>query len=167
MKKYGMLVVAFAFMLSLSAIAQDQMPPKGERGPKKEFRRGDRPQPTAEMRADRLAKQLNLTDAEKVKVKTLFESQDANRLKKKAEMKKAREEMKAKFEAERKSQDAELQKIIGAEKFQKLQATRAERFDALQKMRHNAVLYRRAGRKRRKSKPIGETGTMCSGRYGC
>ena len=81
MKKYGMLVVAFAFMLSLSAIAQDQMPPKGERGPKKEFRRGDRPQPTAEMRADRLAKQLNLTDAEKVKVKTLFESQDANRLK--------------------------------------------------------------------------------------
>ena len=70
MKKYGMLVVAFAFMLSLSAIAQDQMPPKGERGPKKEFRRGDRPQPTAEMRADRLAKQLNLTDAEKVKVKT-------------------------------------------------------------------------------------------------
>ena len=133
MKKYGMLVVAFAFMLSLSAIAQDQMPPKGERGPKKEFRRGDKPQPTAEMRADRMAKQLSLTDAEKAKVKALFESQDANRLKKQAEMKKTHEEMKAKFEAERKSQDAELQKIIGAEKFQKLQATRAERFE---KMKH-------------------------------
>ena len=80
-----------------------------------------------------MAKQLNLTDAEKAKVKALFESQDANRQKKQAEMKKTREEMKAKFEAERKSQDAELQKIIGAEKFQKFQATRAERFE---KMKH-------------------------------
>lgn len=133
MKKYGILVVVFAFMISLSASAQDQTPPKSEKGPKKEFRRGDKPQPTAEMRADRMAKQLNLTDAEKVKVKALFESQDANRIKKQAEMKKTREEMKAKFEAERKSQDAELQKIIGAEKFQKLQATRAERFE---KMKH-------------------------------
>ena len=133
MKKYGMLVMALAFMFAVSATAQDQMPPKGERGPKKEFRRGDKPQPTAEMRADRLAKQLNLTDVEKAKVKALFESQDANRLKKQAEMKKTREEMKAKFEAERKSQDAELQKIIGAEKFQKLQATRADRFE---KMKH-------------------------------
>lgn len=35
------------------------------------------------------------------------------------------------------------------------------------KMRHNAVLYRRAGRERRKGKPTGEAGTMCSGRYGC
>ncbi len=43
------------------------------------------------------------------------------------------EEMKAKFETERKSQDAELQKIIGAEKFQKLQAKRAERFEKMKK----------------------------------
>ena len=34
------------------------------------------------------------------------------------------------------------------------------------KMRSNAVLYRCAGRKRRKSKPTGEAGTMCSRRYG-
>jgi len=133
MKKYGMLVMALAFMFALSATAQDQIPPKGERGPKKEFRRGEKTRPTAEMRADRMAKQLSLTDAEKAKVKTLFESQDANRLKKQAEIKKTREEMKAKFEAERKSQDAELQKIIGAEKFQKLQATRAAHFE---KMKH-------------------------------
>ena len=39
-------------------------------------------------------------------------------------------------------------------------------YAALRKMRHNAVLYRRAGRKRRKGKPTGEAGTMCSGRYG-
>jgi len=132
MKKYGMLVVAFAFMLSLSTIAQDQMPPKGERGPKKEFRQGDRPQPTAETRADRLAKQLNLTDAEKVKVKALFESQDVNRVKKQAEMKKTREEMKSRFEAERKAQDTELEKIIGVEKFKKLQVARAERFEKME-----------------------------------
>jgi periplasmic protein CpxP/Spy len=133
MKKYGMLVMALAFMFALSATAQDQMPPKGERGPKKEFRRGDKPRPTAEMRVDRMAKQLSLTNAEKAKVKALFESQDAKHEKKQAEMKKMREEMKVKFEAERKAQDDELQKIIGAEKFQKLQATRAERFE---KMKH-------------------------------
>ena len=54
-----------------------------------------------------------------------------------AEMKKAHEEMKAKFEAERKSQDAELQKIIGAEKFQKLQATRADRFEKMKQRREH------------------------------
>jgi len=129
MKKYGLLVAMFAFMFSLSVTAQDQMPPKGERGPKKEFRRGDRPQPTAEMRANRLAKQLNLTDAEKVKVKALYESQDAKREKKHEKVKKMREEMKAKFEAEHKVQDAELEKIIGTEKFLKLKAARAERFE--------------------------------------
>lgn len=125
MKKYGILVLAFAFIFSLTIAAQDQMPPQG--GQRPEMRQGDRPQATPQMRADRLAKQLSLTDAEKAQVQALFEKQDANRKKNQGDVQKSREEMKAQFDAERKVQDEELAKIIGTEKFEKYQAMRAER----------------------------------------
>jgi len=135
MKKYEMLVLAFTFIFSFAISAQDQMPPQGEKGPKKEFRQGDRPQMSAQSRAERLAKQLSLTDAEKAKVQALFEKQDADRQKKQAEVQKTREEMKTKFENERKTQDEELAKIIGNEKFQKLQKMRTERLQKMQDRR--------------------------------
>jgi len=125
MKKYVMLALALAFTLSFAASAQDQAP-QGERGPRPEMR-GDRPQMTPQMRAERLAKQLELTDAQKAQVQALYEKQDADRKNKKVDVQKTREEMKAQFDAERKAQDAELEKIIGTEKFQKMQSIRAER----------------------------------------
>lgn len=128
MKKYGFLGVAFAFIFSLSVSAQDQIPPTGgDKGPKPEMRQGNRPQMTPEMRAERLAKQVELTDAQKAQVKAMYEKQDADRQKNQGNVQKTREEMKAQFDAERKAQDTELEKIIGTEKFQKLQAIRAER----------------------------------------
>lgn len=126
MKKYGMLVMAFAFSLAVSA--QDQMPPQGgQRGQGQEMRQGNRPQMTPQMRAERMAKQLDLTADQTAQVKALYEKQDAERQKKQGEVQKTREEMRAQFETERKAQDTELEKIIGPEKMKKLQDIRAER----------------------------------------
>lgn len=138
MKKYGMFVLALAFIFSLAVSAQDQMPPQGENGPKKEFRQGNRPPATPQMRAERMAKQLSLTDAEKASVQALFEKQEANREKKKAEIQKTKEEMKTQFEADRKAQDAELEKIIGTEKFKKFEVARAERMERMKQRGENS-----------------------------
>ena len=129
MKKHGMLALAFGFIFSLAVSAQDQMPPQGqgEGGPKPEMRQGNRPQMTPEVRAERLAKQLDLTVAQKAQVQALYEKQNAEHQKKQAEVQKTREEMKAQFDAERKAQDIALEKIIGPEKMKKLQDMRAER----------------------------------------
>lgn len=140
MKKNGILALAAIFMLSMSVMAQDpSTSTQDHKGEKKEFRQGERRQATPQMRAERLAKQLSLTDDQKAKVQALYEKQDANREKKQAEVRKTREEMKAKFEAEQKAQDAELEKIIGAEKFQKFQTTRAERQKKMQQRRESEL----------------------------
>ena len=130
MKKYGMLALAFSFILSLAVSAQNQMPPQGqgERGPRPEMRQGgDRQQMTPQVRAERLAKQLDLTADQQAQVQALYEKQNADRQKKMAEARTSGEDMRAKFEAERKAQDVELEKIIGPEKMKKLQDMRAER----------------------------------------
>ncbi len=136
MRKYLMLALATIFTISLSVMAQDPAP-QGPNGGKREFRQGERPMISSEKRAEMLAKQLNLTDAEKAKVQALYQKQDADRQKKKAEVKKTREEMRAQFDAERKANDEELAKIIGTEKFQKLQAARAEHQQRMKERREN------------------------------
>src|SRR5665647_465616 len=118
MKKYAGLVMISLFMFSVAVSAQEPTPPQGQRGQMKEMRKGDRPMVTPEKRAGHMAKELGLTDAEKVKVQALFEKQDARMKQHQAEMGKMREEQKAMFETERKAQDAELEQIIGKEKFQ-------------------------------------------------
>lgn len=133
MKKYGILVLALVFVFNLALTAQDQGVRKGRKGHKKEVRGADKHEITAEMRANKMAKHLSLTDAEKAKVKALFEAQDASRVKKETELKKTREEMKIQFEANRKAQAVELEKIIGTEKFQKLQADRSEKLKKMKR----------------------------------
>lgn len=128
MKKHGFIVMAFAAIFSLAVSAQDQTPPQGaqrEQGP--EMRQGNRPQMTPQARAERLAKQLDLTPDQTTQVKALYEKQNAERQKKQGDVQKTREEMRSQFEAERKAQDTELEKIIGPEKMKKLQDMRAER----------------------------------------
>ncbi|MFT3754232.1 MAG: hypothetical protein QM800_15610 [Paludibacter sp.] len=129
MKKQGILVMAFASIFSLAISAQDQTPPQGgQRGQGQEMRQGgNRPQMTPQMRAERLAKQLDLTTDQTAQVKALYEKQDADRQKRQGDVQKTREEMRAQFENERKAQDTELEKIIGPEKMKKLQDIRAER----------------------------------------
>ena len=138
MKKYAGLVMISLFMFSVAVSAQEPTTPQGPREQKKEMRKGDRPMLTPEKRAQHMAKELGLTDAEKVKVQALFEKQDAKMKQHQAEMEKVREEQKAKFETERKAQDAELEKIIGKEKFQKHESIRAERQDKMKQRRENS-----------------------------
>jgi hypothetical protein len=129
MKKYGMLALATIFLLSMSVYAQNQpTPPHWNKGEKKEFKKGEQnPMVSPEKRAERMAKVLGLTTEEQTKVQALFEKQDLNQKDQMGKVKKMREEMKAKFDAQRKANDEELSKIIGQEKFQKLQIMRAER----------------------------------------
>ena len=127
MKKYAMLALATAIMFSVTVSSQNQTPPPpGRKAEMKEFKQGERPQITPEKRAERMAKELGLSDAEKVKVQALFEKQDAKRDQHQAAVKKVRDEQKAQFETERKVQDAELETIIGKEKFQQLEKKRTE-----------------------------------------
>jgi Spy/CpxP family protein refolding chaperone len=129
MKKYGMLVLAFACMLSFTISAQNQPtpPPAKEDGHRKEFKQPEKPKLSAQKRAGYLAVDLELTDAQRTKVQALFEKQDKAREEHKAEIKKMREQEKAKLEADRKANDAEMEKILGTEKFQQFKAKQAER----------------------------------------
>jgi len=126
MKKYVMLALVAIVTMSFAMNAKEQRPQRGERG--------QGMQVSAKERAAHLATQLELSDGEKAKVEALFEKQDKKRDELKAENQKLKEERgklaeerKLKFEAQRKAEDAELQRIIGKEKFDKLQTIRAER----------------------------------------
>ena len=79
MKKYGMLAIAAIFMFSMAIMAQDPTPPQGQNGPRREFNQNGRTQATPQVRAERLAKQLSLTDDQKAQVQAMYEKQDANR----------------------------------------------------------------------------------------
>lgn len=135
-----MLVLAFVFILSLSVSAQDQTPPQKREGHKKEFKQGEKPKLSAQKRAGYLAVDMELTDAQRAKVQALFEKQDKIREERQTEIKKMREQQMAKVETERKANDAEMEKILGTEKFQQFKAKQAER---QQKMKD-----RRFGRER-------------------
>jgi len=147
MKKYAMFVLAGTFLFNVATIAQDQTPPQRRNGDKKEFKRAEKMQPSPQMRAEKMAVKLGLTNAEKAKVQALFVKQDIKRDQHQAEMKKLRDERVAKFENERKSQDAELEKIIGKDNFQKLENERVDRKAEMDE-RHEGNQKHRLGNRR-------------------
>jgi len=132
-----MLALATIFMFSVSVFAQDPTTPPQDyhKSGKKEFKQGERPMATPEKRSERMAKQLGLNDSQKAQVQALFEKQDAKHHEQMEKGEKMRNEMKSKFEAERKANEDELIKIIGQEKFQKLQTIRAEREQKMKERR--------------------------------
>lgn len=139
MKKYGVVLLMAVFAISMSVSAQQRVAPRGERGGQhQQMREKVATHVTPQARAERMAKELELTDVEKAKVQELFEKQDAKRVKHQADVDKKRGEFKEKFEAERKTQDAELEKIIGKEKFQKHETMRIERMEKMKQRRHRA-----------------------------
>ena len=138
MKKYGMLALATIFMFCASTFAQDPTPPSlGDGGPRKEFRNHERPMITPTKRAEKMAQDLGLSDAQKVQVQALFEKQDAKRKEQMEKGEKEKSEMKAKFDAERKANDDELTKIIGKENFEKMQVQRAEKMKEMKERHEN------------------------------
>ena len=122
-----MLALAAMIMFSMALVAQDQAPSHERKGDRKDFNKGEKHMMTPEQRADKLAKALDLTDSQKAGAISFFEKQDALRHQQREEIEKIRKEMKAKFEVQRKSNDEELSKIIGQEKFHKFELMRAER----------------------------------------
>ena len=129
MKKYAMLVLASVFMFSMVVMAQEQTPNQVN---KREFRQGDRQRLTPEMRTERLTKDVTLSDEQKVKVQAMYQKQDSIFTKFRAEVSRDNPDFREKMKAMRDAQDAELESIIGTEKFQKQKQLRADR---QQKMR--------------------------------
>lgn len=120
MKKYLKLALASVFFFSMTAMAQ---------APQGGFGGGMRQQPPKE-RAEAMAKDLSLTDAEKAKVQEVFEKNDEKMTKFRTEVSRDSPDFREKFQALRDAQNADLIAVIGKEKFetyQKLQAERRQR----------------------------------------
>jgi hypothetical protein len=142
MKKVALMAMVAIFSLSCSLSAQDST--KNKKQDNKRMPAEMRW--TAKDRADRMAKQLELTPDQTAKVQALFEQQDAKRKEqiakqqeKKAEMTQDREarraemmEMRSKALAEN---DAELEKIIGKEKLEQWKTYRNEQMKKMQERR--------------------------------
>jgi len=97
-----------------------------------------------EMRAENMAKQLELTDAQKAKVTELFKKQEVQMNAMREEMRAARESntanaegIREKVAAQRKANDAELEKIIGKEKMAKWQAGRQQQMQSMNERRRH------------------------------
>lgn len=132
MKKNLILMVGALFLISVASHAQNQKNVSDKEGAKKEMRQNAPQRMSAENRAEYWAKELNLTNEEKGKITELFKKQDETRMQQRSDMQKSREERQAFMESQRKANDAEMEKIIGKEKFQKYDSIRSER---MQKMR--------------------------------
>lgn len=121
MKKNVILVVSVLLISALSLSAQ----------PSRDVKKGRSEVVTPKERAEHMAKELDLTDKQKGEVQALFEKQATQQKEKREKVKKERTEkaeiQKNEFETARKAQNAELEKIIGKEKFQQWEDTRAKR----------------------------------------
>lgn len=121
MKKFGIIALMAIFLSAMTISAQDANNAQANKPMKKGFpKRELRQKITPQQRADRMAKELNLTTEETQKIKTLFEKEDAEREKIRAEREKDRTQKRA--EAQKMMQQkmdehqANLEKIIGKEK---------------------------------------------------
>ena len=144
MKKNVYLVMCIMLMMTFTLSAQQPKMnrsnnvQKTERGKEKRQRTLVTPQ----MRADKMATELGLTDKETAKVKDLFEKEDANKVKRMDEVQKIKKEMKAKIDGDKKSITAELERIIGKDKVQKL----ADKREEMRAMMENNKKEERGGR---------------------
>jgi Spy/CpxP family protein refolding chaperone len=114
MKKQILLLLVAVFAMNITIVAQTQQ------------KQGDKPQVNAATRAEKMAKDLNLSDDQQQKVQALFEEQQS----KMQEMKSAstdqnarREEMKAL----RKGWDEKLESIIGKDNMEKHKSMMVEK----------------------------------------
>jgi len=127
MKRYAMVVMTTMLMVGFTTMAQNRPPVKNLRGERAELKTVKREMATPEKRVERMAKELELNTTQTRDLKVLFEKQDAKRHEEMENLKKLRAEMKTKKEAERKTDDAALAKILGQEKYHQFELKRAER----------------------------------------
>jgi len=79
-----------------------------------------------EKRVEKMAMELSLTDAEKAKVKVLLEKQNNDYDKLKSGLTPESEDTKVKLKELRKTQNEELKKLLGNEKYAKYNENRAQ-----------------------------------------
>lgn len=129
MKKYGIAIVAMIFAFSTVIIAQQPQSPnqKARQGERKEMRQENKEKLTPQKRAGYMAVDMELTDAQRKKLEVFFEKQDKQREEHRAEMAKVREQQRLKAEEMRKANEAEMEKILGPEKFAQHKAQMTER----------------------------------------
>ena len=113
MKKYAIFMFAALLMFASTINAQENKEKKAKG-------------PSIEVRVEKMATDLALTDAEKATVKTLLEKQDAEKKQFMKDTDKESADFKPKMKELQKKHSAELKAAIGDEKFQKLQVLRAE-----------------------------------------
>jgi hypothetical protein len=99
--------------MNLTLVAQNQ---------ERQRQGGDRPQVDPKSRAEKLAKDLELSDEQKLKVTTLFEEQKNALAELKDKFKDDQEGRKNAMKELRKKWDKDLEAIIGKEKFEKQKA---------------------------------------------
>lgn len=143
MKKYYLIVCAVMFTFSLSMSAQNRQGKQGNGNRERQTM-----QMTAKDRVEAMSKVIELTDAQKTEIEELYKKQDAKRAEDIAKMKenrdklsgdrdKMREEMRTMRDAEMKKNQEELEKIIGKEKSEKLDAIRKTRMSNNRQGRRN------------------------------
>ena len=135
-------LILCAMLFSASTLLLNAQPPRQHNGNGQGQGQGpgqNREMLTPETRADRMAKHLELTDAQKAKVLELFKQEDVKMKAMREEVKALREKnekmsdaQREKFAAQRKAHEAELEKIVGQEKYAKL---KVEREGQMQKMK--------------------------------
>jgi len=111
MKKYLIFMLPLLMFFSVFITAQEQV---------------NKPVNIIEKRADKMAVELGLTDAEKAQVKALLEKQSLEVKKQKAQLSPESADFKVKMKELHKTQEEELKKVIGKEKFAKMKENRAQ-----------------------------------------
>lgn len=111
MKKYFILMLSITFICILSVSAQE----KAKNTPN-----------VIEKRVEKMATELSLNDAEKAKVKVLLEKQSNDYNKLKSQLSPESEDFKVKMKELRKTQNDELKKTLGDEKYAKYKENRAQ-----------------------------------------
>ena len=125
MKKYLKLIFISMFLISMSAMAQQQVPPAGQGGQGNGMRM--RQQLPPKERAEAIAKELSLSDADKAKVQAIYEKNDSIFTKFRTEVSRDSPDFREKFTALRAAQDADLSAVIGKEKYEAYQKKVQER----------------------------------------
>lgn len=116
MKKQMALLTAILLAFTLTATAQNQQPRQG----------GERPQMNPKERAEKMAKELELTAEQSQKVEALFEVQKTQMTELREKFQGNQEGRRTALQELRKKWDEELEKIIGKEKLEKHRAAEKE-----------------------------------------
>jgi Spy/CpxP family protein refolding chaperone len=134
MKKYAMVALIAFFTVSLSVSAQNNSDRNAQNNDRGQRNQIEMRQPrTAKERAETMERELKLTAAQTAQVQALFEKQDAQRAEQfgqrgqqRQQAQRNQEEMRALRERVLAENDAELGKIIGAEKLEQWKKYRDE-----------------------------------------